>query len=98
MDFAHWESYNPDRANKQLTKKELEEIQKEFPKEAKESRTYRKESKEEVLKLNPFIENNLIKELVSMIQRINPSKINDHENLKLKLEAIKQELMLVLDE
>ena len=98
MDFAHWESYNPDRANKQLTKKELEEIQKEFPKEEKESRAFRKESKEELLELNPFIENNLIKELVSMIQRINPSKINDHENLKLKLEAIKQELMVVLGE
>ena len=32
MRFADWESYNPDRANKQLTKKELEEIQKQFPK------------------------------------------------------------------
>ena len=98
MRFADWESYNPDRANKQLTKKELEEIQKQFPKEEKESRTCVKKSKEELLKLSPFFENNLIKELVSMIQRINPSKINDHENLKLKLEAIKQELMVVLAE
>ncbi len=39
MRFADWESYNPDRANKQLTKKELEEIQKQFPKEEKGSRT-----------------------------------------------------------
>jgi len=98
MRFANWESYNPDRANKQLTKKELEEIQKQFPKDEKESRNYRKENKEEVLEMNPLIEDNLIKELVSMIQRINPQKINDHENLKLKLEAIKRELMVVLDE
>ena len=98
MRFANWESYNPDRANKQLTKKELEEIQKRFPKDENGSRNYRKENKEEVLEMNPLIENNLIKELVSMIQRINPQKINDHENLKLKLEAIKRELIVVLDE
>ena len=93
-----WAPYNSEPLEKQLTKKELEEIQKQFPKEEKESRTCGKKSKEELLKLNPFFENNLIKELVSMIQRINPSKINDHENLKLKLEAIKQELMVVLAE
>jgi len=98
MRFANWESYNPDRANKQLTKKELEEIQKQFPKEEKGSRNYRKENDEELLEPNPFIENNLIKELVSMIKRINPQKINDHENLKLKLEAIKQDLRIFLDE
>jgi len=50
------------------------------------------------LPFKPLIESDLIKELVLMIQRINSSKINDHENLKLKLEAIKQELMVVLDE
>ena len=33
-----------------------------------------------------------------MIQRINPQKINEHENLKLKLEAIKQDLRIFLDE
>ena len=98
MRFADWESYNPDRANKQLTKKELEEIQKQFPKEEKGSCTHRVKSKEELLERNPFIENNLIKELVSMIKRINPQKINDHENLKLKLEAIKQDLRIFLDE
>ena len=31
MRFADWESYNPDRLNKQLTKKEPEAIQKEYP-------------------------------------------------------------------
>ena len=96
--FADWESNNPDRANKQLTKKELEEIQKQFPKEEKESRTYGKKSKEELLKLNPFFENNLIKELVSMIQLINLQKINDHRSLKLKLEAINNDLRTFLDE
>ena len=55
-------------------------------------------NKEEVLEMNPLIENNLIKELVSMIQRINLQKINDHENLKLKLEAIKQDLRIFLEE
>ena len=98
MRFADWESYNPDRANKQLTKKELEEIQKKYPKEDKGSRAFRKESDEGGLKLNPFIENNLIKELVLMIQRINPSKINDHNSLRLKLEAIKNDLRTFLDE
>ena len=98
MRFADWESCNPDRENKQLTKKELEEIQKQFPKEEKGSRYYRKGNNEEVLELNSLIGNNLIKELVSMIQRINPQKINEHENLKLKLEAIKQDLRIFLDE
>ena len=98
MRFRDWESYNPDRANKQLTKKELEEIQKQFPKDTKSSRPQTKKRYEKVLEVNPSIEKNLIKELVSMIQRINPQKINDHENLKLKLEAIKQDLRIFLDE
>jgi len=98
MDFAHWESYNPDRANKQLTKKELEEIQKQFPKDTKSSRTYKQKRYEKVLEVNPSVENNLIKELVLMIQRINPQKINDHNSLKLKLEEIKKDLRAFLDE
>ena len=98
MDAPNWEPYNPDGLNKQLTKKELEEIQKQFPKDTKLSRPHTKKRHEKVLEVNPSVENNLIKELVLMIQRINPSKINDHENLKLKLEAIKQKLMVVLDE
>ncbi len=32
-----------------------------------------------------------------MIQRINPQKINDHNNLKLKLEEIKKDLRAFLD-
>ena len=102
FDFAMyartWAPYNSEPLEKQLTKKELEEIQKNFPKDTKSSRTYKQKRYEKVLEVNPSIENNLIKELVSMIQRINPQKINDHENLKLKLEAIKRELMVVLDE
>lgn len=102
FDFAKyartWAPYNSEPFEKQLTKKELEEIQKTFPKDTKSSRTHIQKRYEKVLELNPFIENNLIKELVSMIQRINPQKINDHKSLKLKLEAIKRELMLVLDE
>ena len=90
--------YNSEPFEKQLTKKELEEIQKQFPKDTKSSRIPIKKRYEKVLEVNPSIENNLIKELVSIIQRINPQKINDHENLKLKLEAIKRELMVVLDE
>ena len=90
--------YNSEPFEKQLTKKELEEIQKQFPKDTKSSRTYKQKRYEKVLELNPLIENNLINELVSMIQRINPQKINEHENLKLKLEAIKRYLMVVLDE
>ena len=93
-----WAPHNSEPLEKQLTKKELEEIQKKFPKDTKSSRPLIKKRYEKVLEVNPSIENNLIKELVSMIQRINPSKINDHENLKLKLEAIKQELMVVLGE
>ncbi len=93
-----WAPYNSEPLEKQLTKKELEDIQKKFPKDTKSSRTPIKKRYEKVLEVNTSIENNLIKELVSMIQRINPQKINDHENLKLKLEAIKQELILVLDE
>ena len=102
FDFAMyartWAPYNSEPLEKQLTKKELEEIQKKFPKDTKSSRPLIKKRYEKVLEVNPSIENNLIKELISMIQRINPSKINDHENLKLKLEAIKQELMVVLAE
>ena len=102
FDFAKgartWAPYNSEPFEKQLTKKELEEIQKTFPKDTKSSRSLIKKRYEKVLEVNPSVENNLIKELVSMIQRINPSKINDHENLKLKLEAIKQELMVVLAE
>ena len=98
MDFANWEAYNPERVNKELTKKELEKIQKEFLKDTKSSRPQTKKRYEKVLEVNPSVENNLIKELVLMIQRINPSKINAHENPKQKLEAIKQELMIVLDE
>lgn len=98
MDFANWESYNPERANKQLTKKELEEIQKQFPKDTKSSRPQTKKRYEKVLEVNPSVENNLIKELVLMIQRINPQKINDHNSLKLKLEEIKKDLRAFLDE
>ena len=98
MRLADWESYNPDRLNKQLTKKELEAIRKDYPKVKQISLSHLKKINEQALPLNPLIESDLIKELVLMIQRINPSKINDHENLKLKLEAIKQELIIVLDE
>ncbi len=98
MDFANWESYNPERGNKQLTKKELEEIQKQFPKDTKSSRPQIKKRYEKVLEVNPSVENNLIKELVLMIQRINPQKINDHNILKLKLEEIKKDLRAFLDE
>ena len=98
MDFANWESYNPERTNKQLTKKELEEIQKQFPKDTKSSRPQIKKRYEKVLEVNPSVENNLIKELVLMIQRINPQKINDHNSLKLKLEEIKKDLRAFLDE
>ena len=48
--------------------------------------------------MNPLIENNLSKELVLMIQRINPQKINDHKNLDLKLKTIKRDLRAFLDE
>ena len=98
MKLADWETYNPDRLNKQLTKKELEAIQKEYSKDKKLFSAHFNQRNEKELNINLLIENNLIKDLVSMIQRINPQKINDHDNLKLKLEAIKQELMLVLDE
>ena len=98
MRLADWESYNPDRLNKQLTKKELEAIRKDYPKVKQISLSHLKKINERALPLNPLIESDLIKELVLMIQRINPSKINDHENLKLKLESIKRELMIVLDE
>ena len=102
FDFAMyartWAPYNSEPLEKQLTKKELEEIQKKFPKDTKSSRPLIKKRYEKVLEVNPSVENNLIKELVLMIQRINPQKINDHVHLKLKLEAIKQDLMVVLDE
>ena len=71
---------NSEPLEKQLTKKELEDIQKKFPKDTKSSLTPIKKRYEKVLEVNPSIENNLIKELVSMIQRINPQKINDHES------------------
>ncbi len=96
MKLADWETYNPDRLNKQLTKKELEAIQKDYPKVKQISPSNLKKINEQVLPINPLIESDLINDLVSMIQRIDPKKINEQENLKLKLEAIKSELIKVL--
>ena len=98
MDFASWESHNLSRSNKQSTKKELEDIQRQFPKDTKSSRHNTKKSNEKVLEVNPYFENNLINELVLIIQRINPQKINYHMSLNLKLKAIKKDLCTFLDE
>ena len=62
FDFAMhartWAPYNSEPLEKQLTKKELEEIQKQFPKDTKLSRTPIKKRYEKVLEVNPCIESN----------------------------------------
>ncbi len=64
FDFAEgartWAPYNSEPFEKQLTKKELEEIQKNFPKNTKSSRTYKQKRYEKVLELNPLIKTNCL--------------------------------------